>query len=80
MGTQRPALADAARQAGGEIILGRQVADIHLDADGRPSGIVHAGRNGGEPAQARAPIIVANAAPAVLAAMLPAAARETGVP
>jgi phytoene dehydrogenase-like protein len=70
------ALADAARQAGGEIILGRQVTDIRLDADGRPSGVIHAGRNGGEPAEARAPIIVANAAPAVLAAMLPAAARE----
>ena len=70
------ALADATRQAGGEIILGRQVTEIRLDTDGRPSGVVHAGRNGAEPAEARAPIIVANAAPAVLAAMLPAAARE----
>jgi phytoene dehydrogenase-like protein len=70
------ALADAAKQAGGEIILGRQVTDIRLDSDGRPSGIVHVGRSGREPAEARAPIIVANAAPAVLAAMLPAAVRE----
>jgi len=70
------ALADATRQAGGEIILGRQVTEIRLDTDGRPSGVVHAGRNGAELAEARAPIIVTNAAPAVLAAMLPAAARE----
>jgi phytoene dehydrogenase-like protein len=70
------ALAEATRQAGGEIVLGRQVTDIHLDTDGRPSGVIHAGRNGGEPTEARAPIIVANAAPAVIAAMLPAAARE----
>ena len=70
------ALADATRQAGGEIIMGRQVTEIRLDTDGRPSGVVHAGRNGEEPAEARAPIIVANAAPAVIAAMLPALARE----
>jgi phytoene dehydrogenase-like protein len=70
------ALADATRQAGGEIIMGRQVTEIRLDTGGRPSGVVHAGRSGEEPAEARAPIIVANAAPAVLAAMLPAAARE----
>ena len=37
------ALADATRQAGGEIALGRQVTDIRLDADGRPSGVVHVG-------------------------------------
>ncbi len=70
------ALADAARQAGGEIFLDREVTEIRLDADGRPSGVVHSGRNGGAPAEARAPIIVANAAPAIVAAMLPLAARE----
>ena len=52
------------------------MTEIRLDTDGRPSGVVHASRNGAEPAEARAPIIVANAAPAVLAAMLPAVARE----
>ena len=70
------ALADATTEAGGEIMLGRHVRDIRLDADGRTSGVVHVDRNGGEPAEARAPMIVANAAPAVLAAMLPASARE----
>jgi phytoene dehydrogenase-like protein len=69
------ALADATKQAGGEILLGRQVTDIRLDGDGSPSGVVHVDRQGGEPAEARAPVIVANAAPAVLAAMLPSSAR-----
>ena len=70
------ALADAVRQAGGEIELGRAVTDIHLGTDGRPSGVAHVGRGGGEPRAAQAPIIVANAAPAVLSAMLPAPARQ----
>ena len=38
------ALADATTQAGGEIVLGRQATDIRLDADGRPSGVVHVDR------------------------------------
>lgn len=70
------ALADATKQAGGEILLGRQVTDIRLDGDGSPSGVVHADRRGGEPMEARAPVIVANAAPAVLAPMLPSSARR----
>lgn len=70
------ALADATRRAGGEIELGREVTEIRLDTDGNPSGVVHGGRVGGELAEAQAPIIVANAAPSVLAAMLPAAARQ----
>ena len=70
------ALANATRQAGGEIALGRQVTDIRLDADGRPSGVVHVGRNGREPADARAPVVVANAAPAAIAAMLPESVRQ----
>lgn len=69
------ALADATTQAGGEIVLGRQATDIRLDTDGCPSGVVHVDRQGGEPVEARASIIVANAAPAVLAALLPASAR-----
>ena len=69
------ALADATRRAGGEILLGRQVTEVCLGTDGRPSGVVHVDRKGGDPAEARTPIIVANAAPFVLAGMLPAAAR-----
>ncbi len=70
------ALADATMQAGGEIVLSRHVTDIRLDADGCPCGVVHVGRNGGAPVEARSPIVVANAAPAVVAGMLPASARE----
>jgi phytoene dehydrogenase-like protein len=69
------ALADATKQAGGEIVLGRHAIDIRLDSDGRPSGVMHGDRKGGDPVEVRAPIIVANAAPAVLAAMLPSPAR-----
>jgi phytoene dehydrogenase-like protein len=70
------ALADATKRAGSEIVLGRHATEIRLDADGCPSGVVHVDRNGGEPVEARAPIIVANAAPAVVAAMLPSSARD----
>ncbi len=70
------ALADAAKQAGGEILLGRHVTALELDGNGRPLGIVHVDRKGGDPADAQAPIIVANAAPAVVADMLPEAARR----
>jgi phytoene dehydrogenase-like protein len=70
------ALGDATKQVGGEIVLGRRVTDIRLNAEGRPSGVVHTGPQGDEPAEAQAPIIVANAAPGVLTAMLPASARE----
>ena len=69
------ALADAVTGAGGEIVVGRQATSIRLDADGRPSGVVHADRDGRNPQEDRATIIVANAAPAVLAAMLPEPAR-----
>ena len=70
------ALADATRRAGGAIVLGREGTDVSLGADGSPSGVVHGGRDGGEPVEAHAPIVVANAAPSVLAAMLPASARQ----
>ncbi len=70
------ALADATKQAGGEILLGRQATGIRLDADGRPSGVVHVGRNGDDPTEARASIVFANAAPAMLLPMLPERARE----
>jgi phytoene dehydrogenase-like protein len=70
------ALAEATTKAGGEIILGRQVTDVRFGADGCPIGIAHMDRKGGEPVEVRAPIIVANAAPAILVSMLPASMRE----
>ena len=77
-GSQRlsNALARAFKAAGGEILLRRAATEIIFDARGRPSGVVHERRDGGERAEARAPIIVGNAAPAMLAAMLPHHVRE----
>ena len=76
-GSQRlsDALAGAVRAAGGEILLGRVATAIRLDSEGQPKSVVHADRDGGEDAEAQAPIVVGNAAPGVLAAMLPEAAR-----
>jgi phytoene dehydrogenase-like protein len=69
------AIAKAIERAGGEILLSRTVTHIRLGTDGRPTGVVHADGNGGEPMEALAAVIVGNAAPAVLAAMLPEQAR-----
>jgi phytoene dehydrogenase-like protein len=68
------ALARAIRSAGGEILLDRTVSQILIDAEGRPSGIVHERVDGGDRAELRAPVVVSNAAPAVVANMLPQAA------
>ncbi len=72
-GSQRlsNALARAMRAAGGEILLRRSATEIVLDERGRPTGVAHERREGGDRSEARAPIIVGNAAPAALAAMLP---------
>jgi phytoene dehydrogenase-like protein len=77
-GSQRlsNALARAVRAAGGEILLRRTVTEIICDGHGRPLGVAHERRDGGERAEAHAPVIVGNAAPAVLAAMLPPSVRE----
>jgi len=77
-GSQRlsHALARAVRSAGGEILLGRAVTEIAIDGNGRPSGIVHERPEGGDRGEARAPVVISNAAPAVVANMLPRSARE----
>ena len=77
-GSQRlsDALARALKSAGGEILLGRTVTRISIDQEVRPSGVVHEGLNGGEPVEARAPVIVSNAAPAIVMNMLPSPVRE----
>jgi phytoene dehydrogenase-like protein len=77
-GSQRlsRALGDAFTSAGGEILLGRAASEIILDPAGRPSGIAHARPDGGERIKAHAPVIICNAAPAVVAKMLPQSARE----
>ena len=77
-GSQRlsDALAGVVTAAGGEILVGRTATAIGLDASGAPT-VGHALRPpGGDEAEAEAPIIVGNAAPQVLADMLPEPARE----
>lgn len=77
-GSQRlsNALARAFKAAGGELILRRRVTSILLGADGAPIGVVHEGKDGGERVEARARVVVSNAAPAVVAGMLPGPAGE----
>ena len=76
-GSQRlsHALARAVKSAGGEILLGRPVTEIAIDRDGHPSAVVHEQREGGERVEVRAPIVLINAAPAVVANMLPPSVR-----
>jgi phytoene dehydrogenase-like protein len=76
-GSQRlsNALARSITAAGGEILRGRSAVEITIDKDGRTAGLVHESRKGGDRAEVRAPIIVSNAAPAVIAAILPETAR-----
>jgi len=71
-GSQRlsNALAKALKAAGGELLLRRTVTSIVIDGDGRPAGIVHEGKNGDDPVEVRAPVVVSNAAPAHVKAML----------
>ncbi len=76
-GSQRlsNALARAMKASGGELLLHRRVTEILLDAASLPIGVAHEGKKGGDRIEARAPIVVGNAAPALLADMLPAAQR-----
>jgi len=77
-GSQRlsNALAKAFRASGGELLLRRKVTEILLDADGVPVGVVHEGAKGGARMEVRAPIVVSNAAPSLMAEMLPEPARS----
>jgi phytoene dehydrogenase-like protein len=70
------ALAGALKSAGGEILLSRAVTAIAIDREGRPSGVVHERLEGGERFEVRAPVVISNAAPAIVANMLPRSARE----
>jgi phytoene dehydrogenase-like protein len=76
-GSQRlsDALAGALTAAGGEVLLGRTATAISLDGEGRPKCVVHTDRDGKDETEVAAPIVVGNAAPEVLGAMLPEAAR-----
>jgi len=63
------AIARAFRAAGGELLLGHAAVEIRLGKDGRPASVVY--EHKGERAEARTRAIACNAAPAVLATLLP---------
>jgi all-trans-retinol 13,14-reductase len=63
------------REAGGELEAGREV-DALLIEGGRVTGVHHIARDGKDPRTDLASIVFGNAAPRVLAAMLPAQHRE----
>jgi phytoene dehydrogenase-like protein len=77
-GSQRlsNALAKAFRSAGGELLLRRRVSEILVDDHGRPYGIAHVAKDGSGRVEAHAGVIVGNAAPTVVAEMLPQPVRE----
>jgi phytoene dehydrogenase-like protein len=76
-GSQRlsSALARAVKAAGGDVLVRRRAVVIRLDRDGRAAGVIHTDRRGENENEHAAPVIVANAAPAAVADMLPEPAR-----
>ena len=77
-GSQRlsSALARAIKVAGGDVLVRRLVSGIALDSQGRAGSVTHPARDGSDPKVVDGVRIVGNAAPAALAALLPAAAGE----
>jgi len=76
-GSQRlsEALARAIEAAGGEIRLSRTVREIELDGAGRPAAVIHGASKGGDREVVQTRAVAGNAAPAVLATMLPEGSR-----
>ncbi len=77
-GSQRlsSALARAIRTAGGEVMIRRVVTAIASNARGQP-GVTHTARDGSDPQTVESAVVVSNAAPEILASLLPAdAARK----
>jgi hypothetical protein len=70
------ALAGVLKSAGDNILLGRTATGITVDREGRASGIIHERPQGGDRVEAKAPIVISNAAPAVVANMLPPSVRN----
>src|SRR3979411_431331 len=70
------ALARAIRVAGGEVLVRRVVSGIALDQQGRAGTLTHTARDGSDPQVVEGLRIVSNAAPAVLAPLMPQAAAE----
>jgi phytoene dehydrogenase-like protein len=72
-GSQRlsSALARAIRSAGGEVMIRRVVSAIELNTQGRPVAVSHSARDGGDVQTVESAVVVSNAAPEVLASLLP---------
>jgi phytoene dehydrogenase-like protein len=77
-GSQRlsSALARAIKVAGGEVLVRRVASHIALDRQGHASAVTHTARDGSDPQVVKGLRIVSNAAPAVLAPLIPQAAAE----
>lgn len=77
-GSQRlsNALRRALQQAGGRVLLRRRVAELRLGPDGEPRALVHVGKDGNDAEVVEATTVISNAAPAVLAELLPEPARS----
>lgn len=72
-GSQRlsSALARAIRAGGGTVLLRRTASAIEVDAGGHVAALTHTARDGSDPQRVEAACIVGNAAPEILAALLP---------
>lgn len=70
-------LVKAIRDGNGEAKSECEVVGVELDAEGRASGVRYQSGKGGAVAVAEAPVIFANAAPHVIAEMLPNPSRDT---
>jgi len=68
-------LVETIRANGGTVIGGRAVREILLTEDGAVRGLSHAASDGGPSDEIAAPVVLANAAPTVVAGLLPNDAR-----
>src|SRR3954453_4574682 len=77
-GSQRlsSALARAVRTAGGEVVIRRVVTGIALDAQGRPGRVTHSAKDGSDVQTVESSVVVSNAAPENLAALMPEDAAD----
>jgi all-trans-retinol 13,14-reductase len=64
-------LVEIIREEGGEALAGREADEILLGGGGEVAGVRHASRDGGDSQTHVAPLVFGNAAPPVLADMLP---------
>src|SRR4051812_27950319 len=65
------ALARAIRTAGGEVMIRRIVTAIELDAHGRAAAVTHSARDGSDVRTIESAVVISNAAPDVVASLLP---------